>query len=200
MLLTVRKVFAFDFDGTITTKDTLLEFIKYAKGSTALYGALLVFLPLLMLMKLRFYSNHKAKEKVFSHLFRGMSLKDFNSLCRNFAKDNRHLLRPKAMQYIVDALEKPEASIIIISASIENWVIPFFADQPSIKVLGTQIEVIDGRLTGRFLTANCYGQEKVNRLLSEYPDRNAYRLTAFGDSSGDRELLAFADEAHYKLF
>ena len=200
MLLTVRKVFAFDFDGTITTKDTLLGFIKYAKGSTALYGALLVFLPLLMLMKLRLYSNHKTKEKVFSHLFRGMSLKDFNSLCRNFARDNRHLLRPKAMQYIADALEKPEASIIIISASIENWVIPFFADQPSIKILGTQIEVIDGRLTGLFLTANCYGQEKVNRLLSEYPDRNAYRLTAFGDSSGDRELLAFADEAHYKPF
>lgn len=200
MLLTVRKVFAFDFDGTITTKDTLLEFIKYAKGRTALYRALLVFLPLLVLMKLQLYSNYKTKEKVFSHLFRGMSLDEFNSLCRNFARDNRHLLRPKAWLYINKVLQEPDAEVVIVSASIENWVTPFFANQPSIKVLGTQVEVIDGRLTGRFLSANCYGQEKVNRLLSEYPDRKAYRLTAFGDSGGDRELLAFADEAHYKPF
>ncbi|MCH5311650.1 MAG: haloacid dehalogenase-like hydrolase [Prevotella sp.] len=196
----MRKVFAFDFDGTITTKDTLLEFIKYAKGRTALYGALLVFLPLLVLMKLRLYSNHKTKEKMFSRLFRGMSLEEFNSLCCNFARDNRHLLRPKAELYINNVLQAPDTEVVIVSASIENWVTPFFADQPSIKVLGTHIEVIDDRLTGQFLSANCYGQEKVNRLLSEYPDRKAYRLTAFGDSSGDRALLAFADEMHYKPF
>ena len=129
-----------------------------------------------------------------------MSLEEFNSICRNFARDNRHLLRPKAVQYIDRVLQSPDTSVVIVSASIENWVTPFFSDQPSIKVLGTQIEVVDGRLTGRFLSANCYGQEKVNRLLSEYPDRKAYHLTAFGDSSGDRELLAFADEAHYKPF
>jgi len=65
-----------------------------------------------------------------------------------------------------------------------------------VKVLGTQIEVIDGRLTGRFLTPNCYGQEKVRRILTLHPDRSAYHLTAYGDSRGDREMLAFADEAH----
>ena len=58
-----------------------------------------------------------------------------------------------------------------------------------------EIEVIDGRLTGRFLTPNCYGQEKVRRILTLHPDRSAYHLTAYGDSRGDREMLAFADEA-----
>jgi phosphoserine phosphatase len=60
--------------------------------------------------------------------------------------------------------------------------------------------VKDGRLTGRFLTKNCYGQEKVNRIKELYPHREEYHLTAYGDSNGDRELLAFADEAHYKPF
>ena len=68
------------------------------------------------------------------------------------------------------------------------------------KVLGTQVEVENGRLTGRFLTKNCYGQEKVNRMLVLYPNRSEYKLIAFGDSRGDKEMLAFADEAYYKPF
>jgi phosphoserine phosphatase len=50
------------------------------------------------------------------------------------------------------------------------------------------------------LTKNCYGEEKVNRLKSLYPNRQDYHLTAFGDSRGDKELLAFADESHFKPF
>jgi phosphoserine phosphatase len=66
--------------------------------------------------------------------------------------------------------------------------------------VGTQIEIKDGLLTGRFLTKNCYGQEKANRILALYPNRSEYHLTAYGDSRGDKELLAFADESHYKPF
>ena len=87
--------------------------------------------------------------------------------------------------------------MLILSASIDNWVQPFFTD---VKVLGTQIEVIDGELTGRFLTKNCYGQEKVSRILTLFPDRKDYHLTAFGDSRGDKEMLAFADESYFKPF
>jgi phosphoserine phosphatase len=44
-----------------------------------------------------------------------------------------------------------------------------------------------------FISKNCYGQEKVNRLLEVEPDRKNYYLYAYGDSRGDREMLAFAD-------
>ena len=33
----MRKIYAFDFDGTLTTKDTLLEFIHFAKGSGQMF-------------------------------------------------------------------------------------------------------------------------------------------------------------------
>ena len=95
----------------------------------------------------------------------------------------------------MEQVQSEGADVLIVSASIDNWVQPFF---PQVKVLGTQIEVKDGCLTGRFLTKNCYGQEKVNRILALYPDRSDYYLAAYGDSRGDKELLAFADEAHYQ--
>ncbi len=192
----MKKIYAFDFDGTLTTKDTLLEFIRYAKGSTALGWGFLRYAHLLVLMKLELYPNWKAKQKVFAYFFKGMSIIDFNALCQAFAASSQYLLRPAGIKAIQQA--KSEGSeVLIVSASIDNWVQPFFTE---VKVLGTQIEVKDGMLTGRFLTKNCYGQEKVNRILTLFPNRKDYHLTAFGDSRGDKEMLAFADESYFKPF
>ena len=192
----MRQIVAYDFDGTLTTKDTLIEFIRYACGTGAFVKGFLRYAHLLVLMKLGLYPNWKAKQKVFAYFFEGMKIEEFDGLCQRFAKDNQHLLRPKGIEAIQQALDKG-AEVLIVSASIDNWVQPFFAE---VKVLGTQVEVIDGKLSGRFLTKNCYGQEKVNRILALYPNRSEYHLTAYGDSRGDKELLTFADESHYKPF
>ena len=188
----MKQVFAFDFDGTLTTRDTLIAFIRYACGTPRFLFGFLLHAPLLVLMKLRLYSNGKAKQRVFSWFFKGMPIETFDTLCQDFARTHRHLLRPDTVRILEQALTE-RAEVLIVSASIDNWVQPFF---PSVTILGTQVEVIDGRLTGRFLTPNCYGQEKVRRILALYPDRSSYHLTAYGDSRGDCELLAFADEAH----
>ena len=192
----MKKIYAFDFDGTLTTKDTLIEFIRYAKGSMDLGLGFLRYAHLLVLMKLGLYPNYKAKQKVFAYFFKDTTLDDFNALCKEFAASSRHLLRPNAIEAI-NLATKEGSEVLIVSASIDNWVQPFF---PQVKVVGTQIEVIDGKLTGLFLSKNCYGQEKVNRILSLYPNRQDYHLTAYGDSRGDREMLAFADESYFKPF
>ena len=188
----MKRVFAFDFDGTLTTRDTLIAFIRYACGTPRFLLGFLLHAPLLVLMKLRLYSNGKTKQRLFTWFFQGMSIETFDALCQSFALSHRHLLRPDTVRLLQQALSEG-AEVLVVSASIDNWVQPFF---PAVTVLGTQIEVIDGRLSGRFLTPNCYGQEKVRRILALHPDRSAYRLIAYGDSRGDRELLAFADEAH----
>ena len=192
------KIYAFDFDGTLTTRDTLLEFIRFVWGTPSFLLGFLLYSPLLVLMKLRLYPNGKAKQRVFSHFFKGMTIGKFDALCQDFAHTYRHLLRSDVVNQLEQALAEG-AEVLIVSASIDNWVQPFFEGEKEgrrIQVIGTQIEVIDGRLTGRFLTPNCYGQEKVRRILALYPDRTEYHLTAFGDSRGDREMLAFADDSH----
>lgn len=197
----MRKIYAFDFDGTLTTKDTLLEFIRFAKGRGQMFRGFLLFSPLLLLMKLHLFPNWKAKQKIFSYFFKGMNIDDFNALCTRFAEQNKHLLRPAGIEKVRQAIEEEQATVLIISASIDNWVRPFFDEiDKKIQVLGTQIETNGGRLTGQFTTKNCYGQEKVNRLTALYPHREAYELIAFGDSRGDKELLEFADKGFYKPF
>ena len=197
----MKKIYAFDFDGTLTTKDTLLEFIRFAKGSGLMYAGFLLFSPLLILMKLHLYPNWKAKQKIFSWFFKDMKINEFDHLCRTFTQQNQHLLRPEGKEKVRKILEEDDITVLVISASIDNWVRPFFDEfSENIRVIGTQIEIKTDRVTGRFTTKNCYGQEKVNRLKALYPQRETYELIAFGDSRGDKELLAYADKGFYKPF
>lgn len=198
-----KKIYCFDFDGTLTTSDTLLEFIKYAKGTSRFLMVFLMYSPLLVLMKLHLYPNWKAKQQIFAHLFAGMRIEKFDALCRGFAEESQHLLRPKGITLMHEALVAG-AQVFIVSASIDNWVRPFFdiRNLKGIQVLGTQIEVEDGKLTGRFKSNNCYGKEKVHRIAEVLKsfERSEYEIEAFGDSRGDKEMLAFADKGHFKPF
>lgn len=198
-----KKIYCFDFDGTLTTSDTLLEFIKYAKGRGCFLMVFLMYSPLLVLMKLHLYPNWKAKQQIFAHLFAGMRIEKFDALCRGFAEENLHLLRPKGITLVHEALVAG-AQVFIVSASIDNWVRPFFdiRNLKGVQVLGTQIEVEDGKLTGRFKSNNCYGKEKVHRIAEALKsfERSEYEIEAFGDSRGDKEMLAFADKGHFKPF
>ena len=198
-----KKLYCFDFDGTLTTSDTLLEFIKYAKGRGRFLMVFLMYSPLLVLMKLHLYPNWKAKQRIFAHLFAGIRIEKFDALCRGFAEESQHLLRPKGITLVHEALVAG-AQVFIVSASIDNWVRPFFdiRNLKGVQVLGTQIEVEDGKLTGRFKSNNCYGKEKVHRIAEVLKsfERSEYEIEAFGDSRGDKEMLAFADKGHFKPF
>lgn len=198
-----KKIYCFDFDGTLTTSDTLLEFIKYAKGRGRFLMVFLMYSPLLVLMKLHLYPNWKAKQQIFAHLFAGMRIEKFDALCRSFAEESQHLLRPKGITLMHEALVAG-AQVFIVSASIDNWVRPFFdiRNLKGVQVLGTQIEVEDGKLTGNFKSNNCYGKEKVHRIAEALKsfERSEYEIEAFGDSRGDKEMLAFADKGHFIPF
>lgn len=192
--MTSQNIAVFDFDGTLTTKDTLLEFIAYACGAWRLYVGLLLLLPLLVLMKLHLYSNSKAKERLFSFCFRGWSYADFKACGQRFAAKVDTFRRDDVCQLLQQHLQRGDR-VYVVSASIEEWVRPWCELHGIHNVMGTQVETdADGRLTGRFSSKNCYGQEKVNRLLQAEPHRDTYYLYAYGDSSGDTAMLNFANK------
>lgn len=89
-------------------------------------------------------------------------------------------MRPKATD-LLNRLFRDNEDIVIVSASLVNWVSPFFThiqrdSKSNFHVLGTIPEVKDGVITGRFLTYNCYGAEKVHCIRRLYPDRENYHL------------------------
>jgi HAD superfamily hydrolase (TIGR01490 family) len=200
--MTKKHVAAFDFDGTITRRDTLIEFIRFACGNVRFLSGFLLYSPLLVAFKLGLYPNWKAKQRIFTHFFGGMDNARFRRLCEDFYQQRgQSLIYHEAQECIREHLAAGD-EVVIISASAEDWVKPFAQILGVSHLLATQLELTDDgcRLTGRFASANCYGAEKVERLRSLFPRRDEILLTAYGDSRGDKELLAYADTAHLKPF
>lgn len=196
-----KTVAAFDFDGTITTIDTFPEFIRFACGNKTFYAGFILHSFMLIRMKLKLYPNWKAKQRLFSYFFKNMPLTDFDKICQDFCiKKEKYIIRPQAKSAIQEHVNQGN-DVLIISASIDNWIKPFAQQLGISYVLGTQIEVNpQSYITGRFSNNNCYGSEKVRRIKEIYPDKNEYKLVAYGDSRGDKELLDYADESYYKCF
>ena len=189
-----KNIAVFDFDGTLTTRDSFLAFIKWACGSVSYYTGFIRFAPMLVLMLLHLYPNWKAKQRVFSHFFKGWQHSWFKALGEDFSAEIDLMRNEPNIQRLREHVERGD-TVYVVSASLPEWVEPWCKNLGVNTVLATEVEVDEnGRLTGRFKTKNCFGQEKVDRLLQAEPHREDYFLTAYGDSRGDRELLAFADE------
>ena len=194
-----EQIYIYDFDGTLTRRDSFLDFIRYTCGSRSLYCGLLLFSPLLILMKLRLYANGRAKERLFTHFFQGMSIRVFDDLCAKYGLSRADLLLDAARK-AVNEVASNGYRIFIVSASVDRWILPFFRDVPNVTVIGTQIEVENGLVKGRFSTPNCYGAEKVRRIQALLPYREQYKLIAHGDSRGDKEMLNYADQGYFRPF
>ena len=194
----MKTIVAFDFDGTLTKKDSFIKFIKFSKGNTVFYKKLPVLFLIWIAFRLNLTKRDAAKEKVFSIFFKGMSLVEFNKHCSLFSKEIDKLLRKDAVKTINKYL-KDDIILVIISASIKNWIQPWAYNNDINIVLSTELEVdSNGLLSGKFSSLNCRGKEKVNRLIDKFPNREAYELIVYGDSSGDRELIKFADKKYWR--
>ena len=189
----------FDFDGTITTDDSLIKFIRFVVGDARFLWGMTVLSPMLTAYKLKLIPNYKAKQMMLSYFFKGMSEEKFIEVASEYSlKHIDTILRPKAMEQIAWHKEQGH-KIVIVSASIECWLKPW-CDRNGLELIATKIELKDGIVTGKLLTKNCYGSQKANRVHQKYNLDEYDYIYAYGDSQGDRELLELADESHYKPF
>lgn len=194
-----QSVAFFDFDGTITTKDTLLEFLKFSRGSARFYLGFGLNSPWLVAYKAKLISNQLAKEKVLSFFFRNMPIGKFQEHCESFSSTSLPaLIRPKALQEI-ETLRSKDVKIVIVSASPENW-IRTWASSIGADLIATRLQTSGDRLTGRIQGKNCYGEEKVNRIRENYNLNDYSSIYAYGDTSGDKPMLNLAQHQFYKPF
>jgi HAD superfamily hydrolase (TIGR01490 family) len=193
------KLALFDFDGTITTSDSLIKFIRFAKGDLRTALGLIVLSPVLIFYKLKLIPNYKAKQWLFSYYFKGMNFTKFDELANAYSLNYvDSILRPEAMEKIF--WHKQEGhKVVVVSASIENW-ITAWCNINELELIATQLEINEGKLSGRFSTKNCYGVEKAKRVSEKYNLHEYEYIYAYGDSRGDKELLELADEKFYRKF
>ncbi|MFI5125150.1 MAG: HAD-IB family hydrolase [Chitinophagales bacterium] len=194
-----KKIAFFDFDGTITTKDTLLEVIQFQKGKYSFYRGFLWHAPWLIAYKLKLISNELVKQKILKYFFGGMEESVFQNACDGFAEAKLPtLIRAGALNEI-RKLKAAGVEVVIVSASAGNW-IRKWSDTLSLELVSTSLEIVNGRITGRLKGKNCHGAEKVRRIRERWNLNEFGEVYAYGDTQGDQPMLSLATKSYYKPF
>jgi phosphatidylglycerophosphatase C len=188
-------VAAFDFDGTLTYRDTLLPFLARVSWPKLALGLAIVSPALVLLMcgqggnDRGMARRERAKQRLCSIVLRGRRQADLKALAARWVPGIA--LRPDMLARL-RAHQESGHQVVIVSASPDLY-LEDMARRLGVELICTELETKAGRLTGRFSTPNCWGPEKVARLELRFGPIGDYALHAYGDSSGDAWLLKAAD-------
>jgi HAD superfamily hydrolase (TIGR01490 family) len=189
----------FDFDGTLSRSDSMFKYAKFVNGPFRYYLGLLVLMPIFILLFVKILNNSKAKEIFLIYFFGGKSLEELQVKAVDFT---HKVLIPDLYPGAIEEIEKYRTDVykvLIVSASADLWLIPF-AKYANVELICTHLEVKNGKITGKLSSPNCYGPQKVDRI-KQYLDLSQFeRIIAYGDSSGDKQMLELAHETFYKPF
>lgn len=195
----MKKIAFFDFDGTITSKDTLLEVIKFQKGKTGFYTGFLLNAPFLIALKLKLMSNQAVKERMLRYFFRGMDLKSFQQGCDNFIdRALPSMVRPGALEEI-KKLKAEGFEVVVVSASPVNW-IKKWSDANGLGLIATKLQSVNELLTGYIDGINNNGDEKAVKIKAAFDLSEYDQIYCYGDSSGDMAMFALGTKTFYKPF
>lgn len=192
-----RRVAAFDFDGTLSRKDSLGPFLELVCGRGRLYRTMAMRAPVLAGIAVGIGDRDAEKERLVGRLLAGRSVTSVRDTGSQYARAliEGDALRAEMLERV--AWHRAEGhEIVIVSASLDVYLEPLAGLLGVDHVLCTRLGVgPDDRLDGRLEGGNVRGPEKVQRVRA-WLDGDPAELWAYGDSAGDRELLAEADHPH----
>ena len=194
----MKKLYCFDFDGTLTYKDTMFLYLQFYDASKFRIQ-FIKHIPLFILLKMNLLEADKVKRSfVSSVLKRQTKSKKKKKSQQFFDQYYPEIFRENALDFIKN-IDHSQTDCYIVSASLDIWVRPF-AEKFGMKLLATQAAFENNIFTGKFVGKNCNGLEKVNRIKEAINEKKYDKTIAFGDTSGDQEMLDWADEGQFKFF
>jgi len=189
----------FDFDGTISNKDSFLLFVQYAKGIPRYWGGCLYLSPQIVRFLLGSYPNYKLKVDFIRHFFLNEKIVRIEAKASSFCQDIvPTILRPKALDRLNWHKQNGD-HIVIVSASLEVILSPW-CHRNNYQLVATKLEEKEGRVTGALKGKNCRGKEKVRRIKELYDLDKYDTIYAYGDSGGDTAMLNMATDPSFKPF
>ena len=194
-----RPVVAFDFDGTLTIRDSFTQFLRWRAGPGG-WALGLVKMTRATAAYARDRDRGAIKAASVRIFLGGVSRADLEADAARFADATwDRFMRPDALKVWEDWGQRG-AYRVIVTASPEITVAPFARRLGAEGLLGTHLTFDDrDRITGAFSGPNCRGEEKVRRLREVF-GHDLKLAAAYGDTSGDTEMLAIADEKGFRVF
>ena len=187
-------VAAFDVDNTITVRDCVVPFMRRTMGTLNFLRAC-VSSPVQLVQWVLQRDRDSTKAYFVNAAFAGRSVDEIESDGVDFASHMAESWMRADVAARMRWHQEQGHVVVLVSASLDAYLVPFGDLCEVDAVLCTQLEVVDGRYTGALVGQNCRGDEKVKRLhawMTEAGIPASSLVYAYGDSSGDTALLAAA--------
>jgi HAD superfamily hydrolase (TIGR01490 family) len=185
----------FDFDGTITSEDSFEPFLYFAARERIAIGTLLL-APLLAAHRLGWLSATTLRAAGAYVGFRGRSHAELCELGLLYARRLSRIVRPEALDRIRWHQAQGD-TVVVVSASLHSY-LSGWCRELGVELICTELEVTDGRLTGRYRGGDCTGREKARRVRERYELARYPLIYAYGDTPEDAELLALAHRRYFR--
>ena len=194
-----RPIVAFDFDGTLTIRDSFTAFLRWRAGAADWAVGLVKMAPALTAY-IGDRDRGRIKAASVREFLRDVERTALEAEAERYADQVwGRFMRPDALA-CWKAWGEKGAHRVIVTASPETTVAPFARRLGAEGLLGTQLMFdAQDRVTGAFAGENCRGEEKVRRLRAAYGD-DMTLAAAYGDTSGDTEMIAIAEEKGFRVF
>jgi phosphatidylglycerophosphatase C len=186
----------FDFDGTITTRDTFTPFVVHAANRWRLAVTSPVLVAMFTAYKLGGLPATLVRAVGVRACLGGQSERSVAALGKQYATTLSSVVRHEARE----RLRWHEARgdrIVIVSASLGVYLRPWCAES-GFDVLCSELASRNGVLTGQYLDGDCSGNAKARRVRERYRLEEYTRVYAYGDTDEDRSLLELAHEAYFR--
>ena len=194
----MKKMYFFDFDGTLTNKDTMFLFLKFYDPSK-FNMQFVKHIPLFIQVKLKLGDAEKIKKSFISSILKGQSRNKIELKSKEFFDHfYPEIIRENALDFIKN-IDRENTESYLVTASLDIWVKPF-AEKFKMNLIATRAEFSDDIFTGNFVGKNCNGAEKLNRIKQAITGKKYDKTIGFGDSYGDKEMLDWVDEGQFEFF
>ncbi len=194
----VTRLSAFDFDGTLSWTDSFSLFLVYVAGRRGFARHMAELSPFLVAALAGGAARDRAKAKTCEAFFAGHRVAEIEAKGAAFARDILPLILRRDGMARIAAARKSGLRPVIVSASLAVYLGPW-AREMGLDCAATELARDGPLFTGAIAGANCRGAEKLHRLRARF-GAEADIVEAFGDSAGDREMLAAARHAHWRPF
>jgi HAD superfamily hydrolase (TIGR01490 family) len=193
----VPNLALFDFDGTITFKDSFTPFILYAVEPTRIAIGRAVLSPMIVAYKLGLVRTSLMRATVVGFGLRGRREADVRQIGRSYALEKLSAITsPRALERIGWHKAQGDA-VVVVSASLDVY-LSEWCKEVGVDLICTELEARGGILTGRYRHGDCSGNEKARRVRERY-DLRAYEVVyAYGDTKEDEAMLALAHKRFFQ--
>lgn len=190
-----RPVAFFDFDGTLTTGDTLMPFIKFVVGKPTYYAKLILLSPILIAYFAKLLRNDIAKQIVLKQYLAGYHIDELFMRGRRFSEEVAPaMLRPEGMERL-RWHQAQGHECVLVSASMDVYLEAWAESEQFSTVICTSLEQgAEGHVSGNISGENCHGEVKRRRISKWLSKAKSGRTYGYGDSSGDYAMLELLDE------